>query len=97
MNLGEAIRTCRQLKGFSQTKLAELSKVSVSHLCLIEKNKRDPSIAMVESIATALGTPLSVLVLIAANSNEIPELNEEQLSTLTTSIKALINGQQSLF
>ena len=97
MNLGEAIRTCRQLKGFSQTRLAELSKVSVSHLCLIEKNKRDPSIAMVESIATALGTPLSVLVLIAANSNEIPELNEEQLSTLTTSIKALINGQQSLF
>ena len=97
MNLGEAIRTCRQLKGFSQTRLAELSKVSVSHLCLIEKNKRDPSIAMVESIATALGTPLSVLVLIAANSNEIPELNEEQLSTLTTSIKALINGQQRLF
>ena len=97
MNLGEAIRTCRQLKGFSQTKLAELSKVSVSHLCLIEKNKRDPSIAMVESIATALGTPLSVLVLIAANPNEIPELNEEQLSTLTTSIKALINGQESLF
>ena len=97
MNLGEAIRTCRQLKGFSQTRLAELSKVSVSHLCLIEKNKRDPSIAMVESIATALGTPLSVLVLIAANPNEIPELNEEQLSTLTTSIKALINGQESLF
>ena len=97
MNLGEATRTCRQLKGFSQTRLAELSKVSVSHLCLIEKNKRDPSIAMVESIATALGTPLSVLVLIAANPNEIPELNEEQLSTLTTSIKALINGQESLF
>ena len=97
MNLGEAIRTCRQLKGFSQTRLAELSKVSVSHLCLIEKNKRDPSIAMVESIATALGTPLSVLVLIAANSTEIPELDEKQLSTLTISIKALINGQQSLF
>ncbi|MCG7929955.1 MAG: helix-turn-helix domain-containing protein [Candidatus Thiodiazotropha lotti] len=100
MNLGEAIKTCRKLRGLTQSKLAELSGVSVSHLCLIEKNKRDPSIAMVESISKALKTPLSVLVFIAAENEEIPELKEGQLDSLSTGILELMDGtrkQQSLF
>ncbi len=100
MNLGEAIKTCRKLRGLTQSKLAELSGVSVSHLCLIEKNKRDPSIAMVESISKALKTPLSVLVFIAAENDEIPELKEGQLDSLSTGIQELMDGtrkQQSLF
>ena len=100
MNLGEAIKTCRKLRGLTQSKLAELSGVSVSHLCLIEKNKRDPSIAMVESISKALKTPLSVLVFIAAEKEEISELKEDQLDSLSTGILELMDGtrkQQSLF
>jgi transcriptional regulator with XRE-family HTH domain len=100
MNLGEAIKTCRKLRGFKQSKLAELSGVSVSHLCLIEKNKRDPSITTVESIAKALNTPLSVLIFIAAEKEDIPELNPNQLDDLSTGILELMDGtrkQQSLF
>lgn len=100
MNLGEAIKTCRKLRGMTQSKLAELSDVSVSHLCLIEKNKRDPSIATVESISQALRTPLSVLVFIAAEKEEIPELKQSQLDDLSSGIQELMDGskkQPSLF
>ena len=100
MNLGEAIKTCRKLRGLTQSKLAELSNLSVSHLCLIEKNKRDPSITAAESISKALNTPLSVLVFIAAEKEEIPELKQNQLDDLSTGILELMNGtrkQQSLF
>lgn len=100
MNLGTAIRTCRKLRGLTQSKLAELSNVSVSHLCLIEKNKRDPSIATVESISKALKTPLSVLVFLAAEKEDVPELKQDQLDALSTGILELMDGtrkQQSLF
>lgn len=100
MNLGTAIKTCRTLRGMTQSKLAELSDVSVSHLCLIEKNKRDPSIATVEAISKALDTPLSVLVFIAAEKEEISELDQGQLDALSTGILELMDGtrkQQSLF
>ncbi len=100
MNLGAAIKTCRQLRGFTQAKLAELANVSVSHLCLIEKNKRDPSIAIVESISRALNIPISVLIFLAAEKDDVPELREEQLEALSTSIMGLMHGarkQQSLF
>ncbi|WP_083499489.1 helix-turn-helix domain-containing protein [Thioalkalivibrio nitratireducens] len=100
MNLGAAIKSCRKLRGLTQSKLAELSDVSVSHLCLIEKNKRDPSIATIESISKALKTPLSVLVFIAAEKEEIPELNQDQLDTISTGILELMDGtrkQQNLF
>jgi transcriptional regulator with XRE-family HTH domain len=100
MNLGEAIKKCRELRGLNQSKLAELADVSVSHLCLIEKNKRDPSIATAESISKALRTPLSVLVFIAAEKEEIPELKQNQLDALSTGILELMDGtkkQQSLF
>ena len=92
MNLGEAIKTCRKLRGLTQSKLAELSGVSVSHLCLIEKNKRDPSIAMVESISKALKIPLSVLIFIAAKKEEVSELKEDQLDSLSTGILELMDG-----
>lgn len=100
MNLGATIKICRKLRGLTQSKLAELSDVSVSHLCLIEKNKRDPSIATVESISKALKTPLTVLVFIAAEKEDIPELKQDQLDALSTGILDLIDGtkkQQSLF
>ena len=100
MNLGETIKLCRQQRGYKQSKLAELANISVSHLCLIENNKRDPSISTVEAISHALKVPLTVLVFIAAENGEIPELKANQLDDLTNSILELMDGttrQESLF
>lgn len=100
MNLGQTIKLCREKRGFTQTKLAELAHISISHLCLLEADKRDPSLTTVESIARALKIPLSVLVFLAAQSSEIKELSSEQIDNLSNSVLGLMDAsarQESLF
>ena len=100
MNLGKAIRMCRMKRGFKQAELAKLAKISVSHLCLLEKDKRDPSLSVVDSISNALKIPVSVIVLLASHNEDIKELNENQIEDLSRSIMGIIDGvgrQESLF
>lgn len=100
MKLGQTIRICRKNRGYTQGELAERADISVSHLSLLEKNKRDPSLATVEAISSALSMPLSVLVFLASKGEEITELSENQIEEISRSIIGLMDGaarQQSLF
>jgi len=100
MNLSNAIRTCRKKRGYTQAKLAKLADISVSHLCLLEKNNRDPSLSVVNSISNALKIPVTVLVLLASHHEDITELSENQIEELSRSIMGIIEGvsrQESLF
>lgn len=100
MNLGKAIRICRKKRGFTQAELADLAKISVSHLCLLEKDKRDPSLSAVSSISDALRIPVSVLIFLASQYEEIKELSEKQIEELSRSIMGIMDGgikQESLF
>lgn len=94
MNLGSAIKQCRKVKKISQTELANLSGLSVSHLSLIESNKREPSVNAVNVIANALGIPLSVLVFLAADKKLI-EINDKHIERLTASIMDLMRNDES--
>ncbi|MFC1751375.1 helix-turn-helix domain-containing protein [Pseudomonadota bacterium] len=99
MNLGETIKLCRKKKGLTQAQLSEKAGISMSHLCLMEKNKRDPSLNAIKLIADALEIPLSVLMFLAAQTDQVQELSESQIEQLTHSIMELmINAtkQQSL-
>ncbi len=100
MKLGTAIRKCRKLRGLTQAKLAQLSGISVPHLCLMEKNKRDPSLSVVNSISDALKIPVSILMLLASQHDDIKELSENQIEDLTRNIIGIMesaNKQKSLF
>ena len=100
MNLGNTIKVCREKRGYKQGEFADLAGISVSHLCLLEKNKRDPSLSTAESIANALRIPLSVLVFLAAEKGELKELSESQIEELSRSVLGLmddVSRQESLF
>jgi len=100
MNLGNIIRVCRKKQGYTQAELAKLAGISVSHLCLLEKNKRDPSLSAINSISKALKIPVSVLILLASQDNEIKELSEDQIQNLSQSIIGVMDGafrQKNLF
>lgn len=100
MNLGETIKICRKKKGLTQAQLAELANISMSHLCLMEKNKRAPSISAIESIANALDIPLSVLIFLASSTDQLKELSKGQIEQLTHSIMELMSNatkQRTLF
>lgn len=81
MNVGKAIRLCRTQRGLNQSELANIAGISVSYLSLLERGKRDPTFSTVENIASALDVPVSILVFLAANEEEMsglsPELREK--------------------
>lgn len=91
MNIGQAIQKCRKLRKYNQAELAEKSGISVSHLCLIEKNNREPSLASVQSIANALEIPLTILILLASENEEISEFDMSHVDTLKKNIESLIS------
>lgn len=83
MELGSAIKICRERKGFSRSELAEKAELSTSYLSLLENNKRDPAFSKVEKIAAALGVPVSVLLFLATNKAEIESINPELAEKLS--------------
>lgn len=60
--VGKAIRTLRARKGVSQKDLAELADITPSFLSLVEGDRRDASIKVIERIAAALEVPPEVLI-----------------------------------
>jgi len=60
--LGASIRERRVDRGLTQQALAEVLKVSVAYLSLIERGGRNPPITTVVAIAKALGVPTARLV-----------------------------------
>ncbi len=77
MNIGRAIKLCRSQKAMTQMELARRSGVSLSYVSLIEQNKRDPTMSVVEEISRGLEVPLSILIFLAADKNELAGLSEE--------------------
>ena len=52
----------RALKGISQEKLAELANIHPTHVGLIERSLRNPSLKVCKAIADGLGIPLAQMV-----------------------------------
>ena len=58
----------------------------------MEKNKREPTISSLELISKALNIPLSVLVFLAAQHDEIKEFNNEKIEELSKNIMGLMDA-----
>lgn len=70
MNIGPVIRSFRLHQNLTLEALAEMMEMSVSHLSLIERSKREPSLDSLSQIGQALNVPPSVIVLLATDSEE---------------------------
>ncbi len=62
MTIGEKIRAYRELRGFSQVTLAELSKINVGTIRKYELGIRNPKPDQLTKIANALGLNVSVFL-----------------------------------
>jgi transcriptional regulator with XRE-family HTH domain len=56
---GKVLRKERQMKGLSQEALAEKAQIHPTHVGLIERGLRNPSLNVAASLASALGLSLS--------------------------------------
>lgn len=60
---GEAVRKYRIARGLSQEKLAELADIRRTYIGDVERGQRNVAIVNMHRIASALGIPLSSLVI----------------------------------
>jgi transcriptional regulator with XRE-family HTH domain len=67
--LGQAIRTMRQVQGLTLVQLAERSGLSNPFLSQVERSKAQPSMQSLQRIASALGTTLAMLTASAQSSS----------------------------
>ena len=60
-NLGENIKTIRELEGVTQDKLAEQTDISFMSIIRTEKGRNSPSFENLYKIATALGYKVALV------------------------------------
>ena len=92
MNVGRAIRMCRARKNLTQAALASRCDLSESYLSLIEAGRRDPTLSTLEVVARGLEIPLSMLVFLAAEPDELSAMSSEVKEKMSSAILALLQA-----
>lgn len=92
INIGAAIKLCRVQKSLTQAELAARAQLSESYVSLLEKNRRDPTFSALESIASALAIPVSLLVFLAADSSEFDILGTDVKDKLSAAVVNLLKA-----
>lgn len=74
--IGERIKSLREKKGYSITKLADLAGVSKSYLSYIERNmQNNPSLQVMAKIAAPLDSNIEYLL----GEEHLPKLNHDEM------------------
>lgn len=94
MKIGKTIKMCRTLKNMNQNKLAERAKISDSYLSLIEQDKRDPNLSVIENIADALDIPISILIFLAAEKDDLKGISDTLAEKLSHTALKLIGDEK---
>jgi transcriptional regulator with XRE-family HTH domain len=90
MDYGKGIRIARALAGIRQKQLAKLSGLDASHISLIEKGKRQPSLAALEKLSKALDVPQDLLVLLAASPNDLKSRTPGEIHRVAESLASML-------
>lgn len=87
MNYGRAIRIVRTAHSLSKAELARQLTIGASHLSLIERGKREPSVAVLDELSTVLRTPPHLLALLASETGDLDDpKNADQVAELARSL-----------
>jgi transcriptional regulator with XRE-family HTH domain len=90
MNVGYAIKFCRQQKRLSIPDLAQRSGLSASHLSLLERGKREPSFDALDKICQALQVPMSVLIFVGTEPSDVQGFTDEMHEKLAAATLKLL-------
>lgn len=92
MKLGDTIRQRRQDLNLSQGDLADLVNLSQTYLCLIEANKKQPTMERLKVFSEHLKLPLPFLLLKSLEYSDIPEDKKGIYEGIKGSIDKLIES-----
>ena len=91
MKIGDSIKYIRKKKQISQNQLATSINISQTYLSLIENNEKKPSLKILEKIENFLHIPLSIILFLSIEEDEVPNHKKEYFNLLQPSILKFIN------
>jgi len=94
MNYARALRTCRAAFGLQQQELAERAGLTKSYLSLVEKGERTPSAGAMEKLCSAMGVPLHLFSLLAAESEDLDKRPAEEIATLAKALLDILISEE---
>lgn len=92
MNYSKAVRIARAISGLQQKELAERAGLDASHVSLIEKGARKPSVDAIQRICRALGIPEPLFSMLAAETEDLRGLEERDIERLGGNLARLVIG-----
>ena len=95
MNYGKALRIARAIAGVEQKQLAAEAGLDPSHISLIEKGTRQPSIGAVAKLCKALQIPEPLFAMLAAEGSDLRDVNEQEFEKLGTYLARFLIRRES--
>lgn len=100
-NYGKAFRIIRAAFGLRQSELAARMPITASQLSLIEAGKRQPSVRVIDGLASAVGIPTALISLLASTPDDVEAQSDEDIADLSRALLRLLvsakeDPQQSL-
>jgi transcriptional regulator with XRE-family HTH domain len=89
-NYAKAFRIIRAAFGLKQSELAERMPITASQLSLIEAGKRQPSLKVVNALATAVGVPAALITLLASAPSDLESKFDRDISDLARALLRLL-------
>jgi transcriptional regulator with XRE-family HTH domain len=92
MDYGKALKIARAIAGLQQKELANRAGIDPSHISLLEAKRRQPSVGMLQKLSRALGIPHHLLVLLAAESDDLEISDPAELRRVSESLTRFLLG-----
>lgn len=92
MKIGKAIKMCRTCRGMKQDELSERSGMSIGYVSMLENEKRSMTLESLEAIARALTMPISILVFLASEDEELIGMSAELVEKIRALSMKLLLG-----
>jgi transcriptional regulator with XRE-family HTH domain len=96
MDYGKALRVSRAIAGLEQRQLATSAGLNPSHISLIEKGKRKPSVRAIGKLCRALHIPEPLFNMLAAEAADLKGVEAEEFQQIGTYLaRFLIRSDRS--
>ncbi len=82
MDYGKALRISRAITGGEQKQLATAAGLNPSHISLIEKGTRKPSVRAIRKICRALHIPEPLFNMLAVESADLRGIEEDEFQRI---------------
>ena len=82
MDYGKALRICRAIAGLEQKELAATAGLDPSHISLIEKGSRKPSVAAIGKLCRALQIPEPLFTMLGAEAADLRGIDYQEFERI---------------